>query len=122
MIILLGRLRGLLRGWSGSRFHRMSPELSRWRKFAQLASHHVLGDVHRNKLSAIVDRQRVPDKLGQNRRAPRPGSQNLLLVLVIHRGHLLRQVVVCKWAFFKRSTHVLSPALAPLLRLPAHNT
>src|SRR5260370_7424111 len=91
----------------------MSAELAGRRKLAQLASHHVLGDVHRNKLSAVVDRQRVPDEVGQNCRTPRPGSQYFLFVLVIHRSHLLGPVVIGKRAFFNPSSPFLNPPLCP---------
>src|SRR6266852_8082560 len=98
----LCRLRGFLRG----RLRRMSPELARRRKLAQLVPHHVLGDVLLDKLLAVVHGQRVTDELGQDGRTPRPGPQHLFLVFRVHRFHLLHQVVIDERPFCPRTSHV----------------
>src|SRR5262249_51403409 len=69
MTILLCRLGRLFR----RRFHRVPLERARGRKFAQLVAHHVFGDVHRDELLAVVNRNRVADEFGKNGRAARPG-------------------------------------------------
>src|SRR5437870_631557 len=38
-------------------------------EFSQLVTHHVFRHVDRNELLAVVDRDRVTDEFGQNRRA-----------------------------------------------------
>src|SRR5262245_40603357 len=64
------------------------------RKLAEPVAHHVLRDVHRNELSAVVHGQRVADELRQDGRPPRPGLQDL---------------------FLARSVQLFDAALAPLL-------
>src|SRR5579871_3839515 len=96
---LFGR-RSTAGGGRGRGLHRMSPELARWRKFTQLAAHHVLGNVYRNELLAVVDRQRVADEFGPDGGPPRPGAHHLLFVALIHRGHFVHQVIIGKRAFF----------------------
>src|SRR5271163_3928879 len=76
---LLCRLRGLLRRC----FRGVTLERPRGRELAQLVADHVLRDVHR-------------DELRQNGRTPRPRPHHFLLVLVVHRAHLLHQVIVDK--------------------------
>ena len=43
------------------------------RELAELVTDHLLGDVHRDELLAVVDAERQADELRQDRRAPRPG-------------------------------------------------
>src|ERR1700674_3413649 len=76
MVFLLCRLSHFLR----SRLHRVALEGPRRRKFAQLMPHHVFGDVHRDELLAVVDRNGVPHKLGKNGGAPRPRPHHLFLI------------------------------------------
>ena len=64
-------------------------------------SHHVFGYVHRDELPTIVHGKRVPDEKGQNGGPARPGLDDLLLVLGVHRIHLREEVVVDKRPFFK---------------------
>ncbi len=72
----------------------------RRRKLAQLVSHHVLRDVHRDELLAVVHGQRVPDEIRNDGGPPRLGPNNLLFVPVVHARHLLIQVVIRKGPFF----------------------
>ena len=81
-----------LRGLLG--LGRVALEEPRRRELAELVADHVLGDVHRDELLPVVHRDRVPDHLRDHGRAPRPGLDDLLLVLAIHRLHLLEQVEV----------------------------
>src|SRR6476661_1887841 len=87
------------------------------RKFAQLVSHHVLGDVHRNKFLAVVHRDRVSHEFRQDCGAPRPRAYHLLLVGGVQRVHLFFQVRVGKWPFFYGATHSY---LFLLLRVTIH--
>ena len=84
------------------------------RELAQLVPHHVLGDVHRDELLAVVHRDGVPHELRQNRRTPRPRPHHLLLVGGVQRVDLLFQVVVGKRPFFDGTPHVFtSSSLLP---------
>src|ERR1051325_2004376 len=74
-------------------------------ELAELVPDHLLGDEHRHVLAAVVDRDRVPDHLREDRRGARPRAH-----------HPLRA----------RGVHLLDPAHEPLLherpllRTPAH--
>src|SRR5581483_1868634 len=68
-------------------------------ELSELVADHVLGHVHGNELAAVVHRERVPDELGDDRRTPRPGLDDRLLVAFGHRLHLLREVGVDERAF-----------------------
>src|SRR5207245_3435889 len=59
-------------------------EEPRRRKLAQLVSDHVLGDVNRNELFAVVNGQRVADHFGHDRGAARPRLEDLLLAAGVH--------------------------------------
>src|SRR5258708_7460222 len=89
----------------GRGLRRMTLECPGRRKFAELVSYHVLGYVHGDELPPVVDRYCVPDEVGQDRRAAGPRPQHFLFVLLVHRGHLLNQVVVGERSFFERSAH-----------------
>src|SRR5262249_21625395 len=56
---------------------RVVMEGARRRELAELVAHHLLGDVHRDELLAVVDAEREADELRQDRRAPRPGLDDL---------------------------------------------
>src|SRR3569623_578331 len=48
-------------------------EGARQGEFAQLVAHHLVGDVHRHVLLAVVHGDREPDELRQDHGAARPG-------------------------------------------------
>src|SRR5579864_3849579 len=110
------RLRRLSRLLGSSRccrrLHRVPLELPGRRKLAQLVPHHVLGDVNRDELLAVVHGDGVPHELRQDGRAPRPGADHLLFSTGVHLVHLLFEVAVGEWSLFYRASHVL------VLRLP----
>src|SRR5918997_1522809 len=54
----------------------------------------------------------VPQHLGDDRRAPRPGLDHVLGALVVLNFHLLEQVVVYERALLQAARHVLSPSAA----------
>src|SRR5205809_969411 len=66
-------LRGLLVG-------RVPLERARQRKFTELVADHLVGDVDRHVLLAVVHRDRDADEIGQDRRAARPGLDRLLVL------------------------------------------
>src|SRR5207249_2743160 len=92
--------------------HRVSLELASKAELSQLVPHHVLGDVHRDKLLPVVDGNRVPDKFRNNRRAPRPGAQHFFLVPRIHGFNPPLQISVHECPFFCRTCHNLSSQLS----------
>src|ERR1017187_5563156 len=77
------------------------------RKFSELVAHHVLRDVHRDELLAVVDRDGMPHELRKNGGTPRPGADHLLLVGGIERHQLGFEVSVGKWSLLDGSAHVL---------------
>ena len=67
---------------------------ARQRKFTELVADHLVGNVDRHVLLAVVHRDRQADEIGQDRRAARPGLDRLL---VLRRARLLdlrREVMV----------------------------
>ena len=48
------------------------------RELAELVADHLLGDVHRDELLAVVDAERQADELRQDRRAARPGLDHFV--------------------------------------------
>src|SRR3954462_1703037 len=56
-------------------------EGARRRELAELVSHHRLGDVHGHVLATVVDGDRVTHHLRDDRGTPRPGLDDLLLVV-----------------------------------------
>src|SRR5690348_7311375 len=64
-------------------------------------------------LAPVVHGDRVPEHVGDDRRAPRPGLDDVLRVLLVLDFHLLEQVVVDERALLQATRHLL------LLPLPA---
>src|SRR4051794_14019265 len=81
-------------------------------ELAQLVSHHGLGDVHGHVLAPVVHGDRVADHLGDDRGAPRPGLDDLLLVVGVQAVHLLQEVVVDERALLQAARHGLPPTTA----------
>ena len=75
-------------------------EGTRWRELAKLVTNHVFRHVHRDRLVAVMNAKSVTDELRQNRGATRPGFDRKLLLLCVHRLHLLDEVLVDEWTFF----------------------
>src|SRR5438093_10383906 len=86
-----GRSGAATGGRGGSRRSPFTPavaaENSRRREFAQFMAHHVLGHVQLHELLAVVDHERVADKLRHNGAISCPGLQRLAAaggVLPVH--------------------------------------
>src|SRR5688500_1239306 len=90
----------------------MAAEGPRGGELAELVPDHRLGDEHRDVLASVVHGDRVAEHLGDDRRAPRPGLDDVLRALVVLRLHLLEQVVVDERALLQAARHVLSPSAA----------
>src|ERR1700722_7474686 len=56
----------------------MASEGPRWRKFAELVADHVLVDLNREELMAVVNAEGQPDELRQNGRATGPDLDDLI--------------------------------------------
>src|ERR1041385_3411701 len=102
MTIPLCRFRGLLRGGG---LHRVPLELAGGREFAELVSHHILGDIHGDEFFPVVQRDGVAHELGKDGAAARPRAHDLLF---IGRGHHRQpgfQVGVGKRSLLYASAH-----------------
>src|SRR6266480_322644 len=85
------------------------------RELPELVPHHVLRHVDRDELVAVVHGERVPDEVGRDGAAPRPGLEDLLLVLVVQGRELLEQRRLHVRALLYRACHywVAFPRLRP---------
>src|SRR5271168_1207745 len=92
----LFRLRGSLSGACG-----VALEGAGGREFAELVTNHVLGDVDRDELAAVVHGNGVADEVRVNGRPAGPGAQHLLVVDLIHPLDLLHEVIVDERTFFR---------------------
>src|SRR5512143_2146949 len=86
-------------------------EQPRRRKLAQLVPYHVLRDVHRHELVAVVHRQRVADEFRRDRGRARPRLHHLLLVARVHHPELVQQLLVDERALLDRAAHGFVPTL-----------
>src|SRR5256885_2386505 len=64
------------------------------RKLAELVTDHVLGDIDRHELAPVVDGDGVADHVRDDGGAARPGLDDLLVALAIHRVDLRLQMAV----------------------------
>jgi len=62
----------------------MAAESTRWGKFAQSMTDHIFGNIDRNVSASIMDSYSVSNHLGEDHACTAPGSQNLLLALLVH--------------------------------------
>src|SRR4051794_33125694 len=81
-------------------------EGARGRELAELVPDHRLGHEDRDVLAAVVHGDRVPEHVGDDRRAPRPGADDGLGALVVLGVHLLEQVVVDERALLQAAWHL----------------
>src|SRR6266853_57499 len=100
------------------RLHGVAFERARRRKLSELVPNHLFGDVDRNKFSAVVDGNRVPDHVGKDRRTARPSLDDFLFVTRVHSLHLFAKVVIDEWALLERACHRFSLLLTYFWRAP----
>src|SRR4051812_19459099 len=79
------------------------------RELAELVADHRLGDEHRDVLAAVVHGDRVPEHLGDDHRAARPGLDHVLGALVVLDLDLLGEVAVDKRALLEAARHYFRP-------------
>jgi hypothetical protein len=70
-------------------------------------------------LAAVVDREGVPDEVGDDGRTTRPGLDDLLGVLVVLDVDLLQEMVVDERTLFKAARHRLLLPVVLLAGTPA---
>src|SRR5262245_8313912 len=88
-------------------------------ELAELVPDHRLGDEHRDMLAAVVDREGVPDEVGDDGRSTRPGLDDLLGVLLVLHVDLLEQMVVDERTLFQAAWHRLLLPVVLLAGAPA---
>src|SRR5918995_3060581 len=81
-------------------------EGARGRELAELVPDHRLGHEDRDVLAAVVHGDRVSEHVGDDRRAPRPGADDVLRALVVLGVHLLEQVVVHEGTLLQTAWHL----------------
>ena len=94
----------------------MRAERARRRELSQLVPYHILSNVDRNELVAIMHSKRVSDKVWRNRRPPRPSAHNLLVTRLIHTLDFDGQMTVNEGTFFNRTRHGSFPSFYLRLR------
>src|SRR5881396_3594982 len=75
------------------------------RELTQPVTDHVLRDVDRNELLAVVDGERVADELRRDRRAARPRLQHFLLPAPVQLLHPREQRLVDERSLLERAPH-----------------
>src|SRR5882724_6631114 len=83
----------------------VAAEHPRRRELAELVADHLLADEDGHVLAAVVDRDRMPDHLREDRRRPRPGADHPLLVRGVHRLDSAQKPLFDERPFFAGSTH-----------------
>src|SRR5262249_37144741 len=86
----------------------MAIERAGRRELAELVADHFLGDDHRNVLLAVIDAERKPDELRQDRRAARPDADHLVAPGRTRGIRLFQQIAVDKRTLPDRTRHVCS--------------
>src|SRR3954468_14691984 len=96
----------------------VAAEGARRGELAELVPDHRLGDEHRDVLAPVVDGDRVPEEVGDDRRTARPRLDDVLGALLVLHVHLLEQVVVDEGTLLQTARHRGLP-LALLVGLAA---
>src|SRR5207245_3653820 len=73
---------------------------------------HLLGDEHGHVLAAVVDGDRVPDHLGEDRRGARPGADHVLLARGVHGLDPAQQPLLHERTLLGRTRHLAATLLA----------
>src|SRR5512147_1839186 len=77
----------------------VSLESPRQRELAELVAHHILGDIHRNMLLAVMHGDREADEIRQDGGTARPGLDRTLVVACPGGVDLLDEMAVDERAF-----------------------
>src|SRR5438034_8422327 len=84
----------------------VAAEHPRRRELAELVADHLLADEDGHVLAAVVDRDRMPDHLREDRRRPRPGADHLLAAGLVHPRDAAHQPLLDERALFTGSTNL----------------
>src|ERR1035437_1096661 len=90
---------------------RMTLESTGERELTQLVANHLIGDIDRHVLFAVVHRDGQTDEFGQNHGATRPSLNRLFDFGGNGLVGFCYQVVVDKGTFFERASHESFPFL-----------
>src|SRR5438067_69926 len=83
----------------------MGAERARRGELTQLVADHLLRDEHGHVLAAVVDGDRVPDHLREDRRRTGPGADHPLLVRRVHRLDAAHQPLLDERSLLRTATH-----------------
>src|SRR5262245_21418922 len=99
----------------------MAVERAGRRELAELVADHLLGHQHRNVLVAVVDAERQPDELRQDRGAAAPDLDHLIAGRTARGFRLLQQIAVDEWTLPDGTRHSLRPYFFRAWRLATIN-
>src|SRR5512133_538787 len=83
-------------------------ERARGSELAELVPDHLLRDEDGHVLAAVVDRDRVPDHLGKDRRGAGPGADHVLRARGVHRLDAVEQALFDERALLGATAHLFS--------------
>ena len=83
------------------RLGRVTLELARRRELAELVTHHVLGNVHRYMLLAVMHRDRQANEVRHDGRAARPCLDGLFVATRLRCLNLFQQMGIAKRPLFQ---------------------
>src|SRR5216684_6427554 len=91
----------------------MAFERPRQRELSELVPHHILGHKHLDEQPAVVNQERVADKIRHNGTIARPGLDRLAMAGLLPL-HLVQQAKIYVRPFFDGTTHRKLPSKAQL--------
>ena len=77
-------------------------------ELAQSVADHILDDVHRDMLAAVMDGDSVTNEFGEYDRSTGPGLYDLLLVFGIHGANTVVELLFYERRLFKTSARLYS--------------
>src|SRR5205807_2515508 len=83
----------------------VATEHARRSELAELVADHRLADEHGHVLAPVVDRERVPDHLREDRRGARPRPDHLTAVFLVHLVDPRHQALFHPWPLLARTAH-----------------
>src|SRR5699024_8034347 len=90
----------------------VAPEGAGGNELTQLVAYHILSDINRHMLPAVVDSDGMTDKGGEDGGSSGPGLQDLLLACLVQLLNALIQLRSYERALFDTSAHFISSLLA----------
>lgn len=87
----------------------MSFERAGQRKFAELVTDHIFGNINRDVLLTVMNRDSVTDKFREYGRRAGPGLQDFLFALLIHCLNAAKKALLRRRAAFSGFCSFLVP-------------